>query len=457
MTANQENFKRSIGVRQMRLLALGSTIGVGLFLGSASAIKLAGPSILIGYCLAGLVAFLVLRALGEMALHSPVTGSFAQYATTYVSPFLGYLVGWGYWLYWSIIAIAEVTAVGIYMEFWFPGSPQWVWAFASILVMGGINLCAAKVFGEFEFWFALIKVATILIMIALGGFVILLGFPGEWESAGISNLTANGGFMPNGILGLVLAMQMVIYAYVGVEMIGIAAGEAEKPETTIPTAIDSFVWRIMIFYVGALFVILSIFPWAEIGVNGSPFVQVFERMGLKTAAGLINFVVITAALSSCNGGIFSSGRILHTLARNSHAPAIFGHLSETGVPARAMYITVAMLVLGVALNFFIPSHAFEYLTSAVTFIGILVWVAILYTHWRFRQVQKAAGHELPHWRMPFWPLSSVFAALFLAGIVAILVSAEATRITVWVGLGLLVVISLGYALTNRRGLAHASR
>ena len=457
MSNEHEHFQRAIGVRQMRLLALGSTIGVGLFLGSASAIKLAGPSILIGYCLAGLVAFLVLRALGEMALHSPVTGSFAQYATTYVSPFLGYLVGWGYWLYWSIIAIAEVTAVGIYMEFWFPGSPQWVWAFASILVMGGINLCAAKVFGEFEFWFALIKVATILIMIALGGFVILIGFPGEWQPAGVSNLTAHGGFMPNGVIGLVLAMQMVIYAYVGVEMIGIAAGEAEKPETTIPTAIDSFVWRIMIFYVGALFVILSIFPWTEIGVNGSPFVQVFERMGLKTAAGLINFVVITAALSSCNGGIFSSGRILHTLARNNHAPAVFGHLSDSGVPARAMYITVAMLVLGVVLNFLIPSHAFEYLTSAVTFIGILVWVAILYTHWRFREAQKAAGQELPHWRMPLWPLSSVFAALFLAGIVAILVSAEATRVTVWVGLALLVLISLGYLLTNRRSLAPQPR
>lgn len=457
MSNEHEHFQRSIGVRQMRLLALGSTIGVGLFLGSASAIKLAGPSILIGYCLAGFVAFLVLRALGEMALHSPVTGSFAQYATTYVSPFLGYLVGWGYWLYWSIIAIAEVTAVGIYMEFWFPGSPQWIWAFASILVMGGINLCAAKVFGEFEFWFALIKVATILIMIALGGFVILIGFPGEWQPAGVSNLTAHGGFMPNGVIGLVLAMQMVIYAYVGVEMIGIAAGEAEKPETTIPTAIDSFVWRIMIFYVGALFVILSIFPWTEIGVNGSPFVQVFERMGLKTAAGLINFVVITAALSSCNGGIFSSGRILHTLARNNHAPAVFGHLSDSGVPARAMYITVAMLVLGVVLNFLIPSHAFEYLTSAVTFIGILVWVAILYTHWRFREAQKAVGQELPHWRMPLWPLSSVFAALFLAGIVAILVSAEATRVTVWVGLALLVLISLGYLLTNRRSLAPQPR
>jgi AAT family amino acid transporter len=453
MSAKEHGFQREIGVRQMRLLALGSTIGVGLFLGSASAIKLAGPAILIGYVVAGLVAFLVLRALGEMALHTPVTGSFAQYATTYVSPFVGYLVGWGYWLYWSIIAIAEVTAVGIYMEYWFPGSPQWVWAFAAIVFMGGINLAAAKVFGEFEFWFALIKIATILIMIAVGAFVIIFGFPGTWQPAGLSNLTAHGGFMPNGFMGLIFAMQMVIYAYVGVEMIGIAAGEAKSPETTIPMAIDSFVWRIIIFYVGALFVILSIFPWNEIGVNGSPFVQVFEGMGLKAAAGVINFVVITAALSSCNGGIFSSGRILHTLSQNGHAPRMFGILSKSGVPARAMYITVIVLFIGVLINYFIPSHAFEYLTAAVTFIGILIWLTILYTHWCFRKDQAAKGEALPPWNMPAWPFSGIFAGVFLAGIVVILVSVEATRITVFVGLALLVLIALGYLLTNRRSSA----
>ncbi|WP_395688953.1 amino acid permease [Aestuariivirga sp.] len=450
MSSNTVGFQRAIGVRQMRLLALGSTIGVGLFLGSASAIKLAGPSILLGYAVAGLVAFLVLRALGEMALHSPVTGSFAQYATNYVSPFVGYLVGWGYWLYWSIIAIAEVTAVGIYMEYWFPGSPQWIWALSAIVFMGGINLTAAKVFGEFEFWFALIKVATILIMIALGAFVIIFGFPGVWQPAGISNLTSHGGFAPNGLLGLVFAMQMVIYAYVGVEMIGIAAGEAKSPETTIPMAIDSFVWRIIIFYVGSLFVILSIFPWNEIGVNGSPFVQVFEGMGLKTAAGVINFVVITAALSSCNGGIFSSGRILHTLSSNGHAPSTFGVLSKSGVPARAMYMTIFVLFIGVLLNYFIPSHAFEYLTAAVTFIGILIWMTILYTHWRFRQDQAAKGQPLAAWNMPVWPFSAVFAALFLAGVVVILIASEATRITVVVGMALLVLIAIGYRFTNSK-------
>jgi AAT family amino acid transporter len=453
MDMDQQGFKRSLGARQMRLLALGSTIGVGLFLGSASAIRVAGPSILLAYLVAGVMTFFILRALGEMAIHHPVTGSFAAYATHYVSPFLGYLVGWGYWFYWTIIAIAEVTAVGIYMQYWFPGSGQWIWAFLSIAIMGVVNLFTARVFGEFEFWFALIKVATILVMIALGLFVIVFGFPGEWTPVGLSNLTDVGGFFPAGLSGCLLSLQMVVYAYVGVEMIGIAAGEAENPETTIPIAINSFVWRIIIFYVGAMFVILAIFPWNRIGVDGSPFVQVFQRVGLSKAAGLVNFVVVTAALSSCNGGIFSSGRILHTLAKAQQAPGWFGDIAPNGIPVRAMLTTVAFLFLGAGLNYFTPARAFEYLTAAVTFIGILIWLSILYTHLCFRRRLAATGETLPPFRAPFWPLSSVVAAAFLVGVIGILVSVAETRLPVLIGLLLLCLIAACFRFTPARRMA----
>lgn len=447
MQTEHGDFKRSLGVRQMRLLALGSTIGVGLFLGSASAIKVAGPSILLAYLVAGLMTFIILRALGEMAVYKPVTGSFAAYATEYVNPLVGYLVGWGYWFYWSIIAIAEVTAVGIYMQHWFPGSSQWIWAFAAITIMGTVNLLTAKVFGEFEFWFALIKVIAILSMIALGLFVIIFGFPGEWVPVGLSNLTEVGGFFPAGIAGCLLSLQMVVYAYVGVEMIGIAAGEAESPETTIPMAINSFVWRIILFYVGALFVILSIFPWDKVGVDGSPFVQVFQRMGLEKAAGIINFVVVTAALSSCNGGIFSSGRILHTLAQSDQAPTWFKHIAPNGIPIRAMMMTVVFLFLGAGLNYFSPSEAFEYLTAAVTFIGILIWLCIIYTHGRFRRRLAERGEAIPHFHALLWPMSSFVVALFLVGVVVILATSSHTRIPVVIGVVLLGLISAGYKLT----------
>jgi AAT family amino acid transporter len=414
-------------------MALGSTIGVGLFLGSASAIQIAGPSILLGYLLAGIVAFIVLRTLGEMAVHEPVAGSFAAYANTYVGPLAGYMVGWGYWTYWIVVGIAEVTAVGIYMGIWFPDTPQWIWALSSILMMGLINLIAVKVFGEFEFWFALIKVVAIVAMIALGGSVIFFGFTNDWNPIGLANLWQHGGFFPNGISGMLLSLQMVLFAYVGIEMIGLSAGEAENPRKTIPMAIDSLAWRILIFYMGAIFVILAIFPWNEVGQQGSPFVVMFERIGLREAAGIINFVVITAALSSCNAGIFSGGRLLYALSVNGYAPSPFASLSKYGVPHRAVMATVAVCMTGVVLNYFVPDKAFQYIMAAVTFVGLMVWIAILITQIQFRRsLTKVQVAELAY-RTPWWPYSSWFALAFIALVVVLMGFHEDARIALVLG------------------------
>jgi AAT family amino acid transporter len=431
--------KRHLKVRHIRLMALGSTIGVGLFLGSASAIQIAGPSILLGYLLAGIVAFIVLRTLGEMAVHEPVAGSFAAYANTYVGPLAGYMVGWGYWTYWIVVGIAEVTAVGIYMGIWFPETPQWIWALSSILMMGMINLIAVKVFGEFEFWFALIKVVAIVAMIALGGSVIFFGFTNDWNPVGFANLWQHGGFFPNGISGMLLSLQMVLFAYVGIEMIGLSAGEAENPRKTIPMAIDSLAWRILIFYMGAILVILAIFPWNEVGQQGSPFVVMFERIGLREAAGIINFVVITAALSSCNAGIFSGGRLLYALSVNGYAPSPFAKLSKYGVPHRAVMATVAVCMTGVVLNYFVPDKAFQYIMAAVTFVGLMVWIAILFTQIQFRRsLTKAQVAELAY-RAPWWPYSSWFALAFIALVVVLMGFHEDARIALVLGPCLLAV------------------
>nr|WP_302479694.1 amino acid permease [Polynucleobacter arcticus] len=420
-------------------MALGSTIGVGLFLGSASAIQIAGPSILLGYLLAGIVAFIVLRTLGEMAVHEPVAGSFAAYANTYVGPLAGYMVGWGYWTYWIVVGIAEVTAVGIYMGIWFPETPQWIWALSSIVMMGLINLIAVKVFGEFEFWFSLIKVVAIVAMIALGGSVIFFGFTNDWNPIGLGNLWQHGGFFPNGISGMLLSLQMVLFAYVGIEMIGLSAGEAENPRKTIPMAIDSLAWRILIFYMGAIFVILAIFPWNEVGQQGSPFVVMFERIGLREAAGIINFVVITAALSSCNAGIFSGGRLLYALSVNGYAPSPFAKLSKYGVPHRAVMATVAVCMTGVVLNYFVPDKAFQYIMAAVTFVGLMVWIAILITQIQFRRsLTKVQAAELAY-RTPWWPYSSWFALAFIALVVVLMGFHEDARIALVLGPCLLAV------------------
>jgi amino acid transporter, AAT family len=431
--------KRHLKARHIRLMALGSAIGVGLFLGSATAIQIAGPSILLGYFIAGIVGFIVLRALGEMAVHEPVAGSFAAYANTYVGPLAGYMVGWGYWTYWLVVGIAEVTAVGIYMGIWFPETPQWIWALSSIVLMGLINLIAVKVFGEFEFWFALIKVVAIIAMIALGCSVIFFGFTNDWNPIGLDNLWIHGGFFPNGFSGMLLSLQMVLFAYVGIEMIGLSAGEAENPRKTIPMAIDSSAWRILIFYMGAIFVILAIFPWNQIGQQGSPFVVMFERIGLREAAGLINFVVITAALSACNAGIFSSGRLLYALSVNGYAPSPFAKLSNYGVPHRAVMTTVGICMSGVALNYFVPDKAFQYMMAAVTFVGLMVWISILITQIQFRRSLSEVELAQLVYKTPWWPYSSYFALAFIGLVIVMMSFHEEARIALILGPCLLAV------------------
>ncbi len=452
MENKEHGLKRHLKARHIRLMALGSTIGVGLFLGSATAIQIAGPAILLAYLLAGMVAFVVLRTLGEMAVHEPVAGSFASYASSYINPLAGYMVGWGYWTYWVVVAIAEVTAVGIYMGMWFPDIPQWIWALSSIILMGLINLIAVKVFGEFEFWFALIKIVAIVLMIAMGSAVIFLGFTNDWVPMGLSNLWQHGGFFPNGLSGFLLSLHMVLFAYVGIEMIGLSAGEAQNPKKTIPMAIDSLTWRILIFYLGALLVILAIFPWNEVGQQGSPFVAMFERIGLREAAGVINFVVITAALSSCNAGIFSGGRLLWALSANGYAPKRFAHLSNNGVPHRAVIGTVCIPMVGVILNYFVPEKAFHYMMAAVTFVGLMVWIAILCTHFRFRASLSKEQLSALSYRTPWWPYSSWFALAFIALVVVLMSFHEDARMALIVGpilLGLYFVLYFIFGLDKK--------
>ena len=444
MVHDNHGLKRSLQPRHIRLMALGSTIGVGLFLGSATAIQLAGPSIILGYVLAGLVAFIVLRALGEMAVHEPVSGSFSHYATRYIGPLAGYLVGWGYWTYWIVVGLAEITAVGVYMTLWFPDVPQWIWALASILAMGGINFVAVKVFGEFEFWFSLIKVVAIVSMIAMGCGMIFFGIGHGGVPIGMSNLWEHGGIFPNGLEGFLLSLQMVLFAYVGIEMIGLSAGEAKDPSRTIPMAIDSLAWRILIFYVGALFVILAIFPWHQVGQNGSPFVSMFESMGLREAAGIINFVVITAALSSCNAGIFSGGRLLLGLSKSGNAPQALSDVSASGVPVKAIAMTILLPTIGVVLNYFVPEKAFQWITAAVTLIGLLVWIAILYTQICFRKSLPQEHSDALPYRAILWPYGSWFAILFVIFVIGLMAYSEATRMAFYVGPPILIALTVLY-------------
>ena len=445
MQTNDESLKRGLQERHIRLMALGSAIGVGLFLGSANAIKLAGPAILLSYVLGGVAIFIIMRALGEMAVHNPVAGSFSRYAQDYLGPLPGFLTGWNYWFMWLVTCIAEITAVGIYMQVWFPDVPQWVWALAALAAMGAVNLAAVKAYGEFEFWFAMIKVVTIVLMIVGGGAMIVFGLGNGGVATGIGNLWTHGGFMPNGIKGVLMALQMVMFAYLGVEMIGLTAGEADKPQKSIPDAINSVFWRILIFYVGALFVILSLYPWNELGTHGSPFVMTFERLGIKSAAGIINFVVLTAALSSCNGGIYSTGRMLYNLAQQGQAPRMFAVTSGSGIPYRAVLVSVVALLFGVLLNYWVPAKVFVWVTSVATFGAIWTWGVVLVTQMKFRRSLSEAERDRLVFRMPLFPYASWLALAFLVLVVGLMAYFPDTRVALFVGPLWLVLLAVLYA------------
>lgn len=432
-STQNKQLQRGLEERHITLMSLGAAIGVGLFLGSATAIKTAGPGILVVYAITGLIMFFIMRALGEMAIQKPVAGSFSQYAHDYLGPLAGYLTGWTYWFLWIATCMAEITAVGIYMEYWLPGIPRWIWSLTALLLMATVNFLAVKAYGELEFWFALIKIVTIICMIVTGAGMIIWGLGNGGIATGIHNLWSHGGFFPYGVNGLLMSMQMVMFAYLGIEMIGITAGEVKNPRKNLAKAIDNVFWRILIFYVGALFVIMSIYPWDEIGLKGSPFVLTFKQIGIPGAAGIINFVVLTAALSSCNSGIFSTARMLFNLAENRDAPKNLGQVTKNGIPGLAVICSVAVLLVGVLLNYVVPAKVFTWVTSIATFAAIWTWGIILLSQINNRKNLKSSEKKALTYKVPLYPFSSYISLAFLALVLVIMAYSPDTRIALYVG------------------------
>ena len=450
--ALNEDLHRGLEERHIQMMAIGGAIGVGLFLGSATAIKTAGPAILLCYAVTGIFLFCIMRALGEMAVENPVAGSFSAYANQFIGPLAGYLTGWTYWFMWIVTCMAEVTAVGVYVNFWLPGIPQWVSALAAVACMTVVNLIAVKAFGEFEFWFALIKVVTIIFMIVLGMVMITTGLGNGGHPTGISNIWNNGGFFAKGIKGPIMAMVMVAFAFVGVELIGVTAGEAKNPEKTIPSAINKVFYRIMIFYVGAIFVIMALYPWASLGTIGSPFVATFSKLGIGAAAGIINFVVLTAALSACNSGIFTTGRMLYNLSLQGSAPKPFGKLSKAQVPKNAILISAAFMLVGVFLNFIVPAKVFAYVTSLATFAGVFSWFMILLAQMKFRKSLTTEQIKKIKFPMKGYPFTNYISMIFLACIIVVMCLNKDTLVAVIIGplwLAILVAYYYGAGLHKK--------
>ena len=462
---NGENLTRALESRHVQLIAIGGAIGVGLFLGSSSAIRTAGPGLLLSYVIGGLIIYFVMRALGEVAVEHPVSGSFSAYANKFMGPFAGYLTGWTYWFLWIVTGMAEITAVGVYCTFWWPELPQWIPALLALVSMTCVNLVSVRLFGEIEFWFSLIKVVTIIAMIIIGLGIIFFGIgSADGEPTGISNLYAlEGGFLPHGMTGVIMALSMVMFAFVGIELIGVAAGETCDPEKNIPSAVNKVLWRILIFYIGALFVIMCIFPWMDInpggsgGTEGSPFVLTFKNLGIKSAAGIINFVVATAALSSCNSGIFSNGRMLYNLALQKRAPWYFAHISSHHVPSRGIIVSSFVMLSGVLLNYLLPEEVFIMVTSIATFAALWIWGTIVVVHLKSRQGKTAEEVKKIKFKMPLYPITNYIALGGLLCVGVILCISPTTRIAMivgpmWIALLSIMYYFLGWNKLDSKGL-----
>jgi AAT family amino acid transporter len=423
---------RGLKSRHIQLIALGGTIGVGLFLGSAGAIHKAGPGLLLSYVIGGIAIFFIMRALGELLIYRPVAGSFASYAEEFIGPFAGFVTGWSYWFMWVVTAMAELTAIGIYVHFWLPDIPQWVPGLVALAVLYGTNTLAVRIYGELEFWFALLKVITILLLIVSGLVVIFFKVGTLGPTASFTNLWSHQGFMPFGPLGVLLTLQIVMFAYQGVELIGVTAGEAENPSVVLPRATNSIIFRILLFYIGALIIIMSLVPWDQLDPQMSPFVLMFDKMGIPGAANIINFVVITAAASSCNGGIFSTGRMLYSLALERQAPRAFATLSKRHVPAAGIHASVAVMLIGVVLNYIVPKEVFTWVTS-VSLVGTLwTWTIIMISHMKYRFAVQEGRAPAVGFKMPGWPIINWLVIVFLLVVAAMFSLDPDTRVALFV-------------------------
>lgn len=380
----KNELKRNLKSRHIQMIAFGCAIGTGLFYGAHDTISVVGPAAFLAYAVGGFFIYFVVRALAEMAVHYPVAGSFSEYAYKYWGKFPGFLAGWNYWFNYIAVSMAELSVIGIYVQYWFPQIPVWQSTLALFILINVVNLLDVRIFGELEFWGSLVKVTALALMIVFGFYLILIGTDSR-PAIGFSNLYAHGGLFPKGLSGFLMALVPVTFAYGGTELIGITAGEAQDPEKTIPHAVDMTISRILLFYIGAVFVLVTLYPWDEPVVDGSPFVSIFSALGIRMAADILNVVVILAVFSAYNSCLYTNARMLRSLALHGDAPAFLATTSKRGVPYMGVLFSSLFVSAIVVITYFLPKEAFTILMSIVTVAVITSWILILLVHLKFRQ------------------------------------------------------------------------
>ena len=438
---------RNLSARQLSMIAVGGAIGTGLFLGSAVSVRVAGPGVVLSYIAAAVIALALMWALGEMTVAHPVAGSFGVYAEMYVHPWAGFAMRYSYWLGQVIVIGSEMVAASIYCKHWFPAVPSWFWIAGFSLALIAVNASSVANFGAFEYWFAMLKVVTISVFLILGAALIFsVGFP----RLGSANYTAYGGFLPNGWTGVGLGIAMAVFSYLGIEIVAVTSGEAKDPATALPRALRWTFARLGIFYIGGLAVVVGVVPWKQVGLGESPFVRVFESAGIPAAAAVMNFVVLTAVLSSVNCNLYLTSRMLFSLSRGGYAPAALGRLSKRGTPVAALLASSLGMIAALFVEHRYKESAYVYMLGSAFLGGIFVWLMIFVTHLAFR-ARTAKSRQRPLRFGPRGPWSSLFG---VTAMLAVLISTwwvPGLRITLIAGLPWLLFISLCYLGWSKAG------
>lgn len=449
---SQEKLERQLSTPQLTMIAIGGAIGTGLFLGSSLAVRIAGPGVILSYVIGAFIALLMMGALSEMAVVHPTAGSFGVYAELYVSRWAGFVTRYTYWAVQCIAIGGEATAVAIYCQWWLPQVQGWMWIVAFSVALVYVNARSVGSFGAFEYWFAMIKVVAILLFIVFG--VVVLGGWGARPALGLANFTRHGGFLPGGLKGVWWAMVFVVFSYMGTEVVAVTAGEAKDPQRAVPKAMRSMVTRLTLFYMGAIIVLIGVVPWTQVqpgsGVTASPFVKVFQLFGIPAATHIMNFVVLTAALSSINCNLYLVTRMIFSLARGGYAPAALGKVTARGVPLRGLLVSTGGLMVATVVAILYPDSMYVYMFGVALFGGLFVWLMIFITHLYFRPKWEKMGGRRPAVRMIGYPYTSLAGAAFLLAILVTTWWVPGMRITLISGLPWLGLISLAYLVWSIR-------
>lgn len=425
-TGEDRGYQQGLSARQIQMIAIGGAIGTGLFMGAGGALRTAGPSIIITYLLCGLAAYAILRALGELVVYRPSSGSFVSYAREFFGEKAAYASGWLYWMNWVMTAVVDVTAVALYMQFFgkyspvFTAIPQWVYTLVALLVVTALNLVSVKLFGEMEFWFSVIKVATLVGFLCIGIYMVIFGTPVEGQQVGFSLITDNGGIFPTGVLPGLIAIQGVIFAYAAIELIGTTAGETKDARKLIPRAVNTVLLRISLFYIGSLVLLCLLLPFTAYKADESPFVTFFSSTGVEGTDVIMNLVVLTAAMSSLNAGMYSTGRILRSMAMAGSAPAFASKMTNQGVPYGGILITSGVSLLGVVLNAIVPEQAFAIVLNLAS-VGIVgSWAMIVMCQMKLVWLSKRGLATRPDYQLPGGMTTGWVVLAFLFGVLVLM-------------------------------------